>query len=83
MNKMIPLALIGASFVAATPALARESGKQPVLTHNMAARHGAFRTAPVYLPSRRPVAAPVYHWSLEADRSRYNPYQLLIGGDVL
>ncbi len=83
MNKMIPLVLIGASFVAATPALAREPGEQPVVTSKMAARHGAFQTAPIYLPSRIPVAAPAYRWSLEADRSRYNPYQLQIGGDVL
>jgi len=83
MNKILPLVLIGASFVVATPALARQSGTQPVLTDKMAARHGAFQTVPVYLPSRRPVAAPAYHWSLEADRSRYNPYQLQIGGDVL
>jgi hypothetical protein len=84
MNKMIPLVLIGASLVAATPVLAREPAKQPVITEKMAARHGAFVTVPVYLPSRTPIAAPAHRWSLEADRNQqHNPYQLQIGGDVL
>jgi len=84
MNKMVPLVLIGASLVAATPVLAREPAKQPVVTDKIAARHGEFRTVPVYLPSPRPIAAPAYRWSLEADRNQqHNPYQLKIGGDVL
>ena len=83
MNKMFPLVLIGASMIGFTPALARESAKQPLVTQKMAARHGAFVTAPVYLPSRTPIAAPAYRWSFEADRNQYKPYQLQIGGDVL
>ena len=66
MKKIIPLVVVGVAVLGATPSLARETVKEPVPTDRVAARHGQFIAAPVYLPQRTPIAAPAYRWSLEA-----------------
>ena len=80
MKKIIPLVVIGVAILGAAPSLARETAKGPVPTDRVAARHGQFIAAPVYLPERTPIAAPAYRWSLEAGDRASSP---TAGGAVM
>ena len=76
MNKMIRLALIGASILALTsPVLARTAAKGDRMTSHLAT--GIVEpTAPASLRERAPEPLPVYGWMTNAGFDRASsPYQ--------